>query len=142
MVRSTARRLPIRDWESAAPDTAIAVVRMLQSSARLVAHLERALAEAGLPPFDLARLLWLWSERDTSMRMCDIAGGLGLSRSAACRLVARADRAGLVEHQRGVLDRRTMSVRVTTRGRAALYRLDAVVRASPRELRSEGAEPA
>lgn len=142
MIRNSAARLPIRDWESAAPDPAIEVVRALQSSARLVAHLQRALAEARLPPFDLARLLWLWSEHDKPMRVGDIASGLGLSRSAACRLVARGDQAGLVEHRRGVLDRREMSVRLTTRGRAATYRMDAVVRASAREPRTGSTEPA
>jgi DNA-binding MarR family transcriptional regulator len=119
---------------AAAGVRAVVLVRLLRVYALLVQDLNDRFDEAGLPSFDIARLLWLWSEHKVPTAITDVARGLGLSRSAASRLVGRAERLGLVECFRGVLDGRKASVRVTTRGRAAIHRFDAALRSSAREV--------
>ncbi|MDQ1467966.1 MAG: hypothetical protein QOH10_2381 [Actinomycetota bacterium] len=132
--------LAVREWDTTAVDPALVLVRLLRTNALLVARLHDAFAEAGLPPFDLLRLLWSWSEHDVALEVRAIATNLGLSRSAASRLVDRAERAGLVRRRRGILDEREISVRVTTRGRAAIHRLDVALRASARPIRFDDGE--
>lgn len=131
--------LPIRDWTSTEPDPAVVLVRLLRANAQLVSDLNERFDDAGLPSFDVARLLWLWSEHTVPSAITDVARSLGLSQSAASRLVGRVERLGLVERSRDVLDGRETSVRVTTRGRAAIHRFDAALRAAARDLRIDGA---
>ena len=68
-----------------------------------------------------------------------VARNLGLSASAASLLVARAERFGLVDRFRHEIDGRETSVRVTTRGRAAVHRLDAALRATARDVKCDAA---
>ena len=84
-------------------------------------------ADAGLATFDVARLLWLWSDHDHALGLRAIARRLGLSRPATSRLVGRAVRVGLVERTPDLLDP-PRSPPVTTRTRALIHRLDAAVR--------------
>jgi DNA-binding MarR family transcriptional regulator len=126
--------LPVRDWNSATTDPALVFASLLRAHTLIVAELQTRFADAGLPAFDLARLLWLWSERKVGLELRDVATRLGLSRSAASRLVDRAEQVGLVERSRDVLDQRDVSVCITTYGRSAVHRLDAVLRASSRTI--------
>jgi DNA-binding MarR family transcriptional regulator len=139
--RATFQRcdLPLRDWTSTEVDPAVVVVRLLRANARLVTDLNQRFEEARVPTFDVARLLWLWEERGTSSRITDVARNLGLSESAASRLVVRAERLGLVDRFRDELDGRETSVRVTTLGRAAIHRLDAVLRAAAQDVQCDAA---
>ena len=132
--------LPMRDWNSTAVDPALVFAQLSRAHLLLVRDLEARFADAGLPPFDIARLLWLWSDRNIGLEVREVATRLGLSRPAASRLVARAERAGLVDRRPGLLDAREMSVRVTTRGRATIHRFDAAARAATRELGFDDAE--
>jgi DNA-binding MarR family transcriptional regulator len=131
--------LPIRDWDSTDVDPAVVLVRLLRANARLVTDLNRRFDEARLPTFDIARLLWLWEEQEMPSTITDVARNLGLSESAPSRLVVRAERLGLVDRARDVFDGRETSVRVTTRGRAAIHRFDAVLRAAARDMRCDAA---
>jgi len=133
-------RLPMRDWNSTTVDPAIVFAQLSRAHALLVQDLEARFGDAGLPSFDIARLLWLWSENNVAVGVREVAEKLALSRPAASRLVARAERAGLVERSAGPFDAREIWVRVTTRGRATIHRFDAAVRAATRELGFDDAE--
>jgi DNA-binding MarR family transcriptional regulator len=127
--------LPAREWNAAGVDPALVIASVLRAHTLLVADLEARFADAGLPTRDVARLLWLWSERTTGLELRAIASKLMLSRPAASRLVDRAERAGLVERSRHILDQREVSVDLTAYGRSAVHRVDAVLRAAAREMR-------
>jgi DNA-binding MarR family transcriptional regulator len=121
-------RLPIRDWDLDTVDPAIGLVAEMQRNAALAAMLRRALAVERLPSLDVAELLWLWQERDDAIGIANVARQLHRSRPTASRLVDRAERAGLLQRRPGVVDGRKVSVQPTMRGRAAIHRLDAILR--------------
>ncbi len=62
------------------------------------------------------------------MRMNDLARFLGLSKANATGLVERLVKRGLVERERGVLDRRVVRVRLSRSGGRAARRLVAIQR--------------
>jgi DNA-binding MarR family transcriptional regulator len=127
--------LPIRDWNSAELDPALVFASLLRAHTLIVADLEARFSDAGLPAFDVARLLWLWSDHTRTLEPRAIASRLVLSPPAVTRLVDRAERAGLVERTRDVLDQREVTVRITEYGRSAVHRADAALRAAVREMR-------
>jgi DNA-binding MarR family transcriptional regulator len=97
----------------------------------------RAIATAEGIGADVVELVLLFAARAT-YRTTDIAAHLACSRSAATRLVERAESHGLVERRPAVFDDRALSVQITTTGRALVERLEAALRA---EL-GAGSEPA
>jgi DNA-binding MarR family transcriptional regulator len=74
-----------------------------------------------------------------SWNVTAVAHSLGLSTSAASRVVLRAARLGLVDRTCDDLDRRETWLSITTRGRAVIHRLDASLRDAARDVKCDDA---
>jgi DNA-binding MarR family transcriptional regulator len=97
---------------------------LLNAHASVVARVEEALADAGLPP-----LAWydvLWAVRRASgrqARMAELAEGLTLSRGGVTKLVDRLVAAGLLRRERAEDDGRGLYAVLTDDGERMLRRM-------------------
>jgi len=97
---------------------------LITSNALVLEKIERALAEAKLPPlgwYDV--LLELSGAPDGRLRMHELARAVVLSRSGLTRLVDRLERAGLLGREPDPTDRRGAYAAITDEGRAMLRRM-------------------
>ena len=93
----------------------------LNAHAAVVERIERALAEAELPPLGWYDVLWaLYRAPEQKLRMHELAPQVVLSRSGLVRLVDRVEAAGLVERERCLTDRRGAYAVLTPDGEAML----------------------
>lgn len=90
------------------------IAALTHASAQIERILDRAAAEYGVTPVQ-ARLLRVLS--DGAPTMSELAAQLGLDRSSSSGLVDRAHGRGLVRRLPSQLDRRSVRVRLTARGR-------------------------
>ena len=96
----------------------------LNAHAAVVERIERALAEAELPPLGWYDVLWaLYRAPEQKLRMHELAPQVVLSRSGLVRLVDRVEAAGLVERERCLTDRRGAYAVLTPDGEAMLRRM-------------------
>jgi len=96
----------------------------LNAHAAVVERIERALAEAELPPLGWYDVLWaLYRAPAQKLRMHELAPQVVLSRSGLVRLVDRVEAAGLVERERCLTDRRGAYAVLTPDGEAMLRRM-------------------
>lgn len=88
---------------------------------------ERSARRAGLSPQQHQLLLAIkgMPGRDWAV-VTELAERLQMSHHAAVALITRAQRLGLVRRQRGLADRRTVEVRLTSRGEQTISRLAAL----------------
>ena len=97
---------------------------LITANALVLEKIERALAEAGLPPlghYDV--LLELSGAPDGRLRMHELARAVVLSRSGLTRLVDRLEGAGLLGREPDPSDRRGSYAAITEDGRATLRRM-------------------
>ena len=97
---------------------------LITSNALVLEKIERALAEAGLPPlgwYDV--LLELSGVPDGRLRMHELARAVVLSRSGLTRLVDRLEGAGLLCREPDPDDRRGSFASITANGRQMLRRM-------------------
>jgi DNA-binding MarR family transcriptional regulator len=97
---------------------------LITAHARVVERIERALAEAGLPPsgwYDV--LLELSAAPDRRLRMHELARAVVLSRSGLTRLVDRLEKAGLLVREPTPEDGRGYFAVLTDEGREMLRRM-------------------
>lgn len=97
---------------------------LITSNALVLEKIERALAEAELPPlgwYDV--LLELFGAPDGRLRMHELARAVVLSRSGLTRLVDRLEGAGLLRREPDPADRRGSYAAITEDGRATLRRM-------------------
>jgi DNA-binding MarR family transcriptional regulator len=73
------------------------------------------LAELGLHPGQEMVLAELW--REDGLRVCELAGRLGVEPPTATRMLQRLERCGFVERRRDPEDARSFRVFLTARGR-------------------------
>lgn len=92
-----------------------AVDALIRISALVEDALARRAGERGVSPIQARMLRAL---RAASPTINELANALGLDKSSASGLVARAERRGLVRRVRSQLDRRSVRVRLTAEGRA------------------------
>jgi DNA-binding MarR family transcriptional regulator len=109
------------------------IVGALVEAAKTGSALRRRLVAAGIDP-KLARLTLMFYGR-SELRVADVAWMLGVSPSTACRLLDRAERAGLVDKLYHQIDRRGTWARLTRPGvdlRTRVERQLAAVRTNER----------
>jgi DNA-binding MarR family transcriptional regulator len=107
---------------------------LLNAHATLLERIERALAEAHLPPLAWYDVLWaLYRAPDHRLRMSELAEHTVLSRSGLTRLVDRMEAAGVLERQPAPGDRRGAFAVTTDAGRDLLQRMWPVYGGSVRE---------
>lgn len=97
---------------------------LITANALVLERIERALAEAGLPPlgwYDV--LLELSGAPDGRLRMHELARAVVLSRSGLTRLVDRLERNGLLRRVPDPDDRRGSYAAITEDGRTMLRRM-------------------
>lgn len=97
---------------------------LITSNALVLEKIERALAEADLPPlgwYDV--LLELSGAPDGRLRMHELARAVVLSRSGLTRLVDRLERAGLLGREPDPADRRGSYATISDEGREMLRRM-------------------
>ena len=105
-------------------DRAAAWRALITANARVLEKIERALAEAELPPlgwYDV--LLELSGSADGRLRMHELARAVVLSRSGLTRLVDRLEGAGLLRREPDPADRRGSYAAITEDGREVLRRM-------------------
>jgi len=81
----------------------------------------RELAALGLHPGQELVLAELW--REDGLRVCELAGSLGVEPPTATRMVQRLERCGFVERRRDPEDARSFRVYLSGRGRSAVERV-------------------
>lgn len=92
-------------------------------------QVERALAEADLPPMAWYDVVWaVYKSPGRSLRQFELADAMVMSRSGLSRLLDRIEAAGLIERKRCSSDRRGADVVVTDAGAAMLRRVWPVYR--------------
>lgn len=97
---------------------------LLDAHASVVAAVERALAEAGMPPLGWYDVLWpLYRAPGRRLRMNELAREVTLSRTGMTRLVDRLERAGLLRREPVPGDRRGAYAVLTPEGAATLRRM-------------------
>ena len=97
---------------------------VITANALVLEKIERALAEAGLPPlgwYDV--LVELAGAPGGRLRMHELARAVVLSRSGLTRLVDRLERAGLLRREPDPADRRGSYAAITDDGRSMLRRM-------------------
>ncbi|CAA9487622.1 MAG: Transcriptional regulator, MarR family [uncultured Rubrobacteraceae bacterium] len=97
---------------------------LITSNALVLEKIERALAEAGLPPlgwYDV--LVELSGAPRGRLRMHELARAVVLSRSGLTRLVDRLEGAGLLGREPDPADRRGSYAAITADGRSMLRRM-------------------
>ena len=104
-------------WRELTPQQLTAWSGFLRSHAQIVRALDAELErEHGLPLTSYDVLIQLSFAPGRRLRMFELADAIVLSRSGLTRLVARLERSGLVERERGEVDLRQMYARLTDRG--------------------------
>lgn len=97
---------------------------LITANALVLEKIERALAEAGMPPlgwYDV--LLELSGASGGRLRMHELARAVVLSRSGLTRLVDRLEKAGLLVREPDPADRRGSYAAITTEGKSMLRRM-------------------
>jgi DNA-binding MarR family transcriptional regulator len=112
------------------------IVRALVEAAKAGSALRRRLVAADIDP-KLARVTLLFYGR-AELRVADVAWMLGVSPSTACRLLDRAERAGLVDKLYHRIDRRGTWARLTRRGVDLRTRVERELAAAPTNERPRG----
>ena len=105
-------------------DRVVAWRALITANALVLERIERALAEAGLPPlgwYDV--LLELSGAPNGRLRMHELARAVVLSRSGLTRLVDRLERNGLLRREPDPDDRRGSYAEITDEGGATLRRM-------------------
>jgi DNA-binding MarR family transcriptional regulator len=104
-------------WRELTPQQLAAWSGFLRSHAQIVRALDAELErEHGLPLTSYDVLIQLSFAPGRRLRMFELADAIVLSRSGLTRLVARLERSGLVERERGQVDLRQTYARLTDRG--------------------------
>jgi DNA-binding MarR family transcriptional regulator len=115
--RANAAATQFPAWQRLTPQQLTAWSGFLRSHAQIVralaAELER---ELGLPLTSYDVLIQLSFAPGRRLRMFELADAIVLSRSGVTRRVARRERRGLVERERGEVDLRQTYARLTDRG--------------------------
>jgi DNA-binding MarR family transcriptional regulator len=97
---------------------------VLSVQSAVVARVERALAEAGLPPLAWYDVLWaLRSAPRGRLRMGALAGHVTISRGGLTKLVDRLEGAGLLVREPCPTDRRGFDAVLTAKGRGVLRQI-------------------
>jgi DNA-binding MarR family transcriptional regulator len=113
--RAAAAQFPA--WGELTPEQLASWAGFLQGHAQIVRALDAELErEHGLPLTSYDVLIQLSLAPDRRLRMFELADAIVLSRSGLTRLVARLEREGLVERERGEADLRQVYARLTDRG--------------------------
>lgn len=107
------------------PEPQLAAWRaVLNVHASVVSRIERALAEAGLPPLAWYDVLWaLRRAPDRRVRMSGLAEHLTLSRGGLTKLAGRLAAAGLIRREPADEDRRGSYAVLTDEGERMLRRM-------------------
>ena len=92
----------------------------IETYADLITALERDLAEHDMTLGDYQVLVYLSEADDLSMRMCDLAVLLQLSRSGLTRRLDGLVKTGYVSREASTADRRVMKAQLTEAGHDAL----------------------
>ncbi|MFZ1879308.1 MAG: MarR family transcriptional regulator [Gaiellaceae bacterium] len=97
---------------------------VLSVQSAVVARVETALAEAGLPPLAWYDVLWaLRSAPRGRLRMGALAGHVTISRGGLTKLVDRLEGDGLLVREACPTDRRGFDAVLTAKGRAVLRQI-------------------
>jgi DNA-binding MarR family transcriptional regulator len=96
---------------------------LLNAHASVVARVEEALADAGLPPLAWYDVLWAVRRAGKQARMAELAEGLTLSRGGVTKLVDRLEAAGLLRRERVEDDGRGLYAVLTEDGERMLRRM-------------------
>lgn len=97
---------------------------VLNAHASLVAHIERALSDAGLPPLGWYDLLWaIRRSPGKRIRMAELADNLTLTRGGVTKLTDRLERAGLLRRTRAEDDGRGLYAEITPAGEELLRKM-------------------
>ena len=97
---------------------------VLNAHASVVARVEEALAEAGLPPLTWYDILWaLRRAPGRRIRMAELADGLTLSRGGLTKLADRLETAGLLRREPVDDDGRGLYAVLTDAGEEMLRRI-------------------
>jgi DNA-binding MarR family transcriptional regulator len=97
---------------------------LLNAHASVIARVEEALAQAGLPPLAWYDLLWAVRRAPgRQARMAELADGLTLSRGGVTKLVDRLEAAGLLRRRRAEDDGRGLYAVLTGDGERMLRRM-------------------
>ena len=97
---------------------------MLNAHALVVARVEKALAEADLPPLAWYDVLWaIRSAPGRRVRMAELAAGLTVSRGGLTKLADRLEAAGLLRREPAEDDRRGLYAVLTDAGNETLRRM-------------------
>jgi len=97
---------------------------LLHAHASVVARVEDALAEAGLPPLAWYDVLWaLRSAPGRQVRMAELADRLTLSRGGLTKLAGRLEAAGLLRREPARHDGRGVYAVLTEAGEALLRKM-------------------
>jgi DNA-binding MarR family transcriptional regulator len=97
---------------------------VLSVQSAVVARVERALADAGLPPLAWYDVLWaLRSAPRGRLRMGALAGQVTISRGGLTKLVDRLEGAGMLVREPCPTDRRGFDAVLTAKGRGVLRQI-------------------
>jgi DNA-binding MarR family transcriptional regulator len=97
---------------------------VLNTHAAVVAQVEKALAEAGLPPLAWYDVLWAVRRSPAKrVRMAELADGLTITRGGLTKLVDRLETAGLLRREPAESDGRGLYAVVTDAGEEMLRRM-------------------
>jgi DNA-binding MarR family transcriptional regulator len=108
---------------------------LLNAHASVIARVEEALANAGLPPLAWYDVLWAVRRAPgRQARMAELAEGLTLSRGGVTKLVDRLEAAGLLGRRRAEDDGRGLYAVLTDDGERMLRRMWRVYAGVLREI--------
>lgn len=94
---------------------------LLSAHSSLVAHVEQALSQAGLPPLAWYDLLWaIRRNSEKRIRMAELAAHLTLTRGGATKLTDRLEKAGLLRRRPAEDDGRGLYAEITPAGEDVL----------------------
>lgn len=97
---------------------------LLNAHAAVVARVEQALAEAGLPPLAWYDVLWaIRRAPGRRIRMSELADGLTLSRGGLTKLADRLEAAGLLRREAAADDGRGLYALLTDAGNEMLRKM-------------------
>ena len=96
---------------------------VLNAHSSVVARIEEALAEAGLPPLAWYDVLWALRASGRRVRMAELADRLTLSRGGLTKLADRLEAAGLLRREPADEDGRGLYAVLTEAGEEMLRRM-------------------